>query len=62
MAENRFNRLNRLFDLGAPTIIIGHELRWLKTMIGHMDKWFQGIEPQFTEEELEELESEMDDE
>jgi len=58
MAENRYHRTKRLIDLGAPKIIILNEVRWLRTMIEHMEKRYQGIEPQFTEEELEELEFE----
>ena len=43
--------------LGAPLIIIKHELDWLLTMNNnHMNKRLQGIEPQFTEDQLEEFE------
>lgn len=58
MAENRYNRTQRLCDFGAPKIIILHEVGWLTTMIDHLEKWHKGIEPQFTEEETEELEME----
>lgn len=56
-AKMRYRRSKRLLDLGAPSIIIRNELRWLLIMIEHMNKRFQGIEPQFTQEQLEELES-----
>ncbi len=54
--ENRYLRVKRLVDLGAPNIIVLHETKWLLTMIDHMKKRHQGIEPYFTEDELEELE------
>ncbi|MGE6487426.1 ADP-ribosylglycohydrolase family protein [Paenisporosarcina sp. NPDC076898] len=56
MSVMRYLRTQRLLDLDAPKIIISHELSWLRTMIEHMGKRYCGIEPQFTEEELEELE------
>ena len=54
--ENRYKRSKRLFDLGAPTIIILNELRWLRTEIEHLNLLNQGIEPQYTEEEQQDLE------
>ena len=53
----RYRRSKQIFDLGAPSIIIQNELRWLLIMIDHMNKRLEGIEPQFTEEQLEELKS-----
>jgi ADP-ribosyl-[dinitrogen reductase] hydrolase len=53
--ENRYNRALRLFDLGAPTIIQKNEVTWLQTMIEHMEMLFRGIEPTFTQEQLDEL-------
>ncbi|MEH7085425.1 ADP-ribosylglycohydrolase family protein [Neobacillus drentensis] len=55
--ENRYKRSKRLFDLVAPIIIILNELRWLRTEIEHMSLLNQGIEPHYTEEEQEELDS-----
>ncbi|MBU8915120.1 ADP-ribosylglycohydrolase family protein [Bacillus sp. FJAT-29953] len=54
--ENRFLRSRRLIDLGAPKIIILHELNWLLTMINHLGQRYRGENPQFTEDQLEELE------
>jgi hypothetical protein len=53
----RYKRSRRLLDLGAPAIIVQHELSWLKTEVDHLHQLHQGIEPQYTSEELEELES-----
>jgi ADP-ribosyl-[dinitrogen reductase] hydrolase len=53
----RYRRSRRLMDLGAPAIIILHELSWLKLEADHLDQIHQGIEPQYTNEEWEELES-----
>jgi hypothetical protein len=58
MLENRYHRTQRLVYLGAPKIIVLHEIKWLSIMIDHMDKRYREIEPQFTNEELEELEME----
>lgn len=59
--ENRFKRSERLIYLGAPNIIILHELNWLRTEINHLTLLLQGIEPQYSEEELEELEANMEE-
>lgn len=53
--ENRYIRSKRLFDLGAPKIIIHHEVNWLLTMITHMVERHKGNDPQFTLDQLEEL-------
>jgi ADP-ribosyl-[dinitrogen reductase] hydrolase len=53
----RFRRSRRLIDLGAPKIIIQHELSWLKFEVDHLSQIHRGIEPQYTKEELEDLES-----
>lgn len=53
----RFRRSNRLFDLGAPAIIILHELDWLKIEIHYLEQIHQGLEPCYTQDELDELES-----
>ncbi|WP_081810847.1 ADP-ribosylglycohydrolase family protein [Bacillus sp. UNC438CL73TsuS30] len=53
----RFRRSKRLLDLGAPKIIIQHGFSWLKLEANHLDQIHQGIEPQYTSDELEELES-----
>jgi hypothetical protein len=58
--ENRILRAKRLFDLGAPKMIIEHEVKWLTIMIEHMDLIFNGIEPEFTEEQKKELEWEKE--
>ncbi|WP_211263241.1 ADP-ribosylglycohydrolase family protein [Lysinibacillus contaminans] len=55
--EQSYRRSRRLLDLGAPTLLILHELDWLLIMIDHMNKRFQGIEHYFTDEQLQELES-----
>lgn len=58
MAENRFKRTERLLDLGAPIIIILNEIRWLKIMTNHLNKWYKGIKPAFTQDERDELDNE----
>jgi ADP-ribosyl-[dinitrogen reductase] hydrolase len=58
MSVNRYRRTQRLVDIDAPKIIILNELRWLRTMIEHMEKRYREIKLQFTEVELEELEME----
>jgi hypothetical protein len=58
MIENRYRRARRLLDLGSPPIIILNELEWLLTMIDHMSKRFNGIEPEFTEDQRNEIEVE----
>lgn len=60
MTENRYNRTRRLIDLGAPEIVIFNEIRWLETMVQHMQKRYVGIDPQFTENELAEMELELE--
>ena len=59
--ENRFKRSQRLLDLGAPNLIILHELNWLRTEINHLTLILQGIEPQYSQEELEELEANVEE-
>ncbi|WP_142296504.1 hypothetical protein [Lottiidibacillus patelloidae] len=59
MAENRYLRTNQLIDLNAPKFIKVYEISWLATMIDHLDKRHKGIEPKFTEEQLEELEDQI---
>jgi ADP-ribosylglycohydrolase len=53
----RFRRSRRLMDLGAPAIITLHELYWLKLEGAHLNQIHQGIEPKYTSDELEDLES-----
>lgn len=53
----RSKRSRRLLDLGAPAIIVQHELSWIKTEVDHLLQLHHGIEPKYTSEELEELES-----
>jgi len=55
--QNRLKRSQRLLDLGAPAIIIQHELDWLRLEAEHLKQIHSGIEPQYTNEELDELES-----
>lgn len=50
--ENRFKRSRRLLDLGAPNIIILHELNLLRTEINHLTLLLQGIEPQYSKKNL----------
>ncbi|WP_431026744.1 ADP-ribosylglycohydrolase family protein [Lysinibacillus sp. LZ02] len=54
-AKMRYRRSLRLIQLDAPPIITQHELNWLQIMIDHMDKRLNGIEPQFTKNQLESL-------
>lgn len=54
-AKMRYQRSQRLLDLGAPLIIIQNEFRWIRIMIDHMHKRHHGIEPHFTEDERQEL-------
>lgn len=51
----RFIRSRRLIDLGAPPIIIENEMNWLKTEVNHLNQLHLGLQPQYTEEELEDL-------
>ena len=54
--ENRMKRLHRLLDLRAPFIILQDENSWLRLMTSHMEMYANGIQPTYTEGELEELE------
>ncbi|MHC0037533.1 ADP-ribosylglycohydrolase family protein [Pseudoneobacillus sp. C159] len=53
----RFRRLERLVDLGAPTVIVANELRWLRIEVEHLVQIHDGLEPTYTAEEQEELDS-----
>ncbi|MEH7180181.1 ADP-ribosylglycohydrolase family protein [Neobacillus vireti] len=53
----RFKRSRRLMDLGAPDVIIQNELYWLKLEAEHLNQIHQGVEPEYTSDEFEELES-----
>lgn len=55
-AKMRYRRTRRLIEHSAPSIIIEKEVYWLTVTIDHLAKRFHGIEPQFTEEQLESLE------
>ncbi len=55
--ENRTVRSIRLADLQAPKIFLQNELRWVRTMVEHFSLWADGIEPVYTEDEIEELEN-----
>jgi ADP-ribosyl-[dinitrogen reductase] hydrolase len=53
----RYRRLARLLDLWAPTVIVANEVRWLRIEVEHLLQIHEGLEPAYTEEEQEELDS-----
>jgi hypothetical protein len=53
-------RTKRLIEVEAPKLIIMNEIKMFQIMLNYLEEFLNGENPKFTEEEIEELYSQVD--